>query len=210
MSNEAENATPNIGETKEKKHSFWMKLLSEIGNRLAEPFSYPTFISIFIGVIIIAGGSGVWIPLIFTDLTELSDAQYKLVIASSLATYFLAIVATAFADLSLIFFEQLMDIKSEFREKRKISTLLSLWSVTFVGSIIVVVFGAISLVKKLNENYSLGFAIAGTVISLLLWWIVNNDNRKLKESTFDDYYDPKTAVEPSLAGKGVKNGTTDF
>jgi hypothetical protein len=198
----------NKSEKKEKKQpGFWSRVFSEIGVRIFEPFSYPTFISIFLGVVVIAGGSGVWVPLVFTDLSSLNDSQFKLLLCTSLATYFLAIVATAFADLSLIFIEQLMDLKSDLRTKGKVSTLLSLWSITFLLSIVVVVFGWISLVKKTNENLILGFAISGTAISLLLWWIVNNDNRKLKESSFDAPYNPETAVVDELSGKGVENGT---
>ena len=184
----------------------WKILGSILWKRFTEPFSSVIFICIFIAVVVIVGGLGTWIPL----FSNWYDPKFNLTIASSLATYFIAIVATVFADLSFALFEKLLGQRKNLHVKQKISGEVSLWAFTFLVSVVVVILGVISLVKKTDEQLVLTFSIIGTIISLFLWWIVNNDNKKFKETTFDEYYHPKTAVTPTLAGKGVEDGTQEF
>lgn len=193
------------GETQEK--GYWGNLITMLWQRFTEPFSSVIFICIFVAVVVIVGGLGTWITF-FT--AEVTGGKFNLLMASSLATYFIAIIATVFADLSFALFEKLLNPKSDLKIKQKISTEVSLWAFTFLVSVIVVILGVVALVKKTDEQLVLTLSIIGTVVSLFLWWIVNNDNKKLKETTFDEYYNPEIAVEPVLAGKGVKNGTTEF
>lgn len=181
---------------------YWFNLFWEIVKRLLRPLSFPLFTTFFVGVVIGVGGFGFWIPYFSLDQAEMGN---KLVLAQALATYFLAIVATAFADLTLTFF-----VKFKEANTANQSTLISLWAVSLIMFLAVGVLGAIGLVKKSNEDFVLKLSYIGAVIALFLWWIANFDNEKLKESSFDKPYNPQTAAPDSLAGEGVKNGTQTF
>jgi uncharacterized membrane protein len=203
MAENSEIQTTN-GTTKPPKENSLWNLIKVLWRRLTEPIFSIIFWCIFLTVVIIGGGLGFWIPYFSADRNK---EGYALLLATSLATYFIAIVATGFADLTLTLFEKLFDAKNYSKDNKPSSAEVSLWAFVFLLSVIAIILGVVSLVKTDNDTvyYCSRF---GTAIALFIWWIVNSDNKKLKESTFDTLqYNAGSTIDSNLSGQGVKDGT---
>jgi len=155
---------------------------------------------IFAIVVVGAGGLGIWIPM-FTYKDEI--VPYKATLAVALATYYLAILATLFADLTYDVFQRLI-LKRE--EEIRPSTQVGLWFAFFgVGSLLFA--GAIvSLILPPSwENLAFAFSVVGTIVGLILWLVINGESGKYNERALDKYYNTEAIVDDKLSGKGVAN-----
>ncbi len=185
-----------------KRQSAWGHLFTKLNKNLRDPAKTVTMPCVFFTAVLLFGGMGIWFPF-FTYKGEV--VSFNLTMANAIATYFLAILATVFAELSFGLFEKLVHIKETIEGGSKPSTEVSVWAFTFVIGSLLLIAGTISLVTK-SEYLALVLAIPGMIISLILWWIVNADNTKYREGLLDVPYDSEIAVADAIDGQGVSNG----
>ena len=129
------------------KHINWKGFFEIIKNRMREPRQNPGYGLYFILIVVLVGGLGFWINVFSFDL---------LMLKKSLATYFIAILATSAVDISLHDFEKEKYYKKAFQ--------LSAYLVLTLGVIIVIFAESIWLL------------IIYTIISWSVWWFANADN----------------------------------
>lgn len=125
----------------------WSGFFEIIKSRMREPKQNPGFGLYFILIVVIVGGLGFWINVFNFDLSMLKK---------SLATYFIAILATSAVDISLHDFEKEKDYKKAFQ--------LSAYLVLTLGVIVVFFVESITLL------------IIYTLVSWSVWWFANADN----------------------------------
>lgn len=123
---------------------------SIIKEKIMSPVKDPGFWFYFLMIIAGVGGLGFWINVYTFDLVELGK---------SLNTYFIAILATSAVDISLKEFEKYKSYKKSFQ--------LGSYFILFIGIIIFMV------------GQNIWFKIAATVISWIIWWIANSDNKTI-------------------------------
>lgn len=132
----------------------WKELGVEIKRRFKKPFGFPAFVLYFLGIIILVGGLGVWIPLYKQDWQA---------VPRDLSNYLLAILSASAADLTI--FET---------DKR------SLQMVAFVSLFVGIALAVLALTNSdLTRAYI--YAVSGAALALFLWWIANSDNIRLTE-----------------------------
>ena len=176
----------------------WWILIKDLLKRIFVPLKEPPFVIYFLIIILGIGGLGFWHTRYY------KNEQDKLILAQSLATYLIAIVSGAFAD---FYFKKK---KSERRDKSGqeasetiSSSLLAIALAVFLGSLSLGVYGLMG--TRDNENTAYDYSIYGTILALLLWWIVNFDNVNLKETDSNGTYNAGTAVTDELAGEKAEN-----
>lgn len=159
----------------------WKSFLSDVLQRLKQPFRHPSFGMYFVFFMLGVGGIGVWLELIKAILNPTFEA--KMLVPRSLSTYLLAVIATAAADL----------VMSEEQTKRYMR-MFALSSLV-VGTALGVVGLTIPFYR-----WAISCAALGTILGLLLWLLANSANSKLLEQ--DPPVDAATGGDPdqNLAG----------
>jgi hypothetical protein len=141
----------------------WIDFGEALWQSVIEPFGQPAFIFYFLGIIIVVGSLGVTISLYDAVATGTLTATHA--VPRSLSTYLLAILATAFVDLTLT-------VETQSKRSLKMFALLTL--------VLGTVGGTIALLT-LNVKLAYICALIGTFMALSLWWIANSKNEKLFE-----------------------------
>ena len=123
-----------------------------------------------LGVGLVGTWSAVWESVSLSKLT--SD------VPNSIATYAIAVVAAAFA-------EVVLDNRERDSDEGDANTFSDTTFRMFALSVVIiaVAFGLLAL--KLGDTHWTGtfFAVCAAAISLFLWWIVNADNPNLRVPT---------------------------
>ncbi len=152
----------------------WETLKNSLTKRLREPWQEPAFVFYFFGIICVAGGLGVWLPI----LIDVSKGSENL--PGNLATYFVALLTTGCADILLT-----TDPNSEFKIKQRAFASLAVF---------VLILGIITSLCSLllSKNWWVAFILSGlgSLVSLFIWCIANADNTKL----FGDNMTPTTPL----------------
>lgn len=143
----------------------WNELFSQIRRRTLKAINTPTFIFSFVAVIIICGSAGIWLPYILGS----SHIFFR---PDVLLTYGVSILASVIAEIIL-------------NEDSKSVSMLFFSAV--VVALILLVCGLI--LTKGNDTAKL--SIWGTVIVLVIWFMVNADDTK---------YDDKPSPNSPLGG----------
>jgi hypothetical protein len=130
----------------------WKELVAEIRRRVKDPFGQPEFVLYFVAIILLIGGLGVWISVYKKDWE---------VVPRDMSTYLLAILAASAADLVL----------------SKKSTR----SLQMLGLFVLVTGGFLAVLSQANTNVirAYVYAIVGTLMALLLWWVANSIRRDI-------------------------------
>lgn len=143
-----------------------MSFTNEIKDRFLTPWT-----SVFVGylfIVIAAGCFGVAFTAYEVYKSEMIlKENFK--IAESLATFFIAIVATSYVDLNLC---------KKLQNKKAFTT----WSVLVGG----LCLGLLWITYQFKSNFSIIPSLIGTLIALSMWIIANADNDKIIYE--DDYY----------------------
>ncbi len=153
----------------------WKRFSQEVINRIISPWN-PIFFFYFI-ICLIIGGLGV-ILIIFNIGTQVTDGSLN--IAKGLGTYFIALMAVSYADISLN--EKLSNYKA-FQQ----------------AGLLILVFGALLLVLSFNisPNWVYLPAILGLILSLLMWIVANAKSKKFEEKSYD------SSVREDAKSKGI-------
>jgi membrane associated rhomboid family serine protease len=141
----------------------WIDFSSDLWRMLKAPLGQPPFIFYFLGIIVIVGGLGV--SLSISEGINAGTLVASTAVPRSLSTFLLAILATAFVDLSMHF-------EAQAKRSLKMFALFTLVLGTVGGTIAL-------LTSNIKMAYS--SAVAGSLLALLLWWIANSANEKLFE-----------------------------
>ena len=141
----------------------WKSLHEDIEKRLNKPKNHPTFIIYFTFILMVGGGIGVWLPPCLLLLRgQIPDAGDYYSIATNLSTYLIAIISASLADSLLI---------EQTKPFRLVVFSLSLLCVT---NAVLVLFTKFALSAML-------IAAPATILSLIVWWLVNANEGKLEE-----------------------------
>jgi uncharacterized membrane protein YfcA len=140
----------------------WAVLGSELRIRLLRPFQESTFVLYFFFVMIGVGSFGIWVPPLVSALSHRPISIDELSIPYAIATYAVAILAAALADVMVAF----------------VSRPLRMF--VFAISILAGSLALFSLVA-VWPNTALRLATPAAVLSLVLWWVANGC-----ESRFQD------------------------
>lgn len=133
---------------------------------------------------VLLGGMGIWVPIYQNYGRSLSAAE-ALAVPYGIATYLMAVIATAFADILITDAER-----------------LSLRMFAFGISAAALIAGTLALFcTDVSKAYAL--SLMGGVLSLMLWCIVNAENLRLREPpppTASTGGDPKQKLTGTLDG----------
>lgn len=142
----------------------WKGFFKEIRERFKEPLSQPPFIGYFL-LSIVVGLLGVYFTL-GNILTNSLDDGHEL--GPSIATYFIAILATSFVDLNL---------SSKIKHRKSF----------LVFSLLILLVGIALLVfsNLINSDWSIAPSIFGLFLAWFLWIIANSEDKKFQEESFD-------------------------
>jgi len=136
---------------------------SEIHFRLTSPWN-PAFLGYFILIVIVFAGMGVGFSLI--NVAHSKDQDW-IIVAQNLATYFMAILATAIVDLNISWY---------------IENRVSF----FIYSILCLVIGIVILYITYSTNSYWAFlpTALGCFLSWFTWILANSDNERLNDENF--------------------------
>ncbi|MEO7047432.1 MAG: hypothetical protein ABI091_19165 [Ferruginibacter sp.] len=136
---------------------------SEIRFRLTSPWN-AAFFGYFILIVIVFAGFGVGYSFFSTLKSEHSD---WLGVAQNLATYFMAILASAVIDLNI-----------SWNIENRVSFL--------IYSILLFVLGVLILITtySISSNWAFVPAVLGCFLAWLTWILANSDNEKLNDQNF--------------------------
>lgn len=142
-------------EIRSKWKDFGIFLLSQFKVCLAEP----TAVLYYFGIVFLFGGAGIWMSALIA-LYGSQPADWSLVV-SNICTYFVAILASSTADLSL----------------RQVRSMTMLAFLLLAGAIV------LAIVSLLEGSTLKGwiFSILGIILATIMWGLVNADNVHLKE-----------------------------
>ncbi|GAB3222475.1 hypothetical protein [Spirosoma arcticum] len=145
-------------------YSKWNDLVETTANRLKKPVSHPEFILYFSVIIVIVGLAGV-----FTTLEiELRNCLVNHGnITLSIATYFIALLASSSADLILS-----SDDPAKSESQMKILRLVGICSV-LLG------VGLFWLTNVFKDELGYIPAMFGLILALSTWWLANAENPNL-------------------------------
>ncbi len=148
------------------------KEISHIGQEIivllklpCKPFNFPFFAYLF-GIIILFGGAGIWVAIYDSYLSPIEDGY---LVAYNMATFFMAIWATAYIDLDLL---------------ENIQNKLSLKIIMTVLFLIIVILFFWTF--RLKSNSAFIPATIGFCISITIWFLGNASNEKFNEKTYND------------------------
>ena len=141
----------------------WYDLRNQIIERAKKPSGHPEFILYFIFIIIGIGLAGVFIAIeIEIRKTFVGyDAITHSNITMSFATYFIALLTSASADLIL-----------SSNEENRSFKILGVCAVLFG-------VGLFWLTQVLDEEWSYIPALSGSILALAAWWLANAENPNL-------------------------------
>ena len=145
----------------EEQKNLWNETYLFFKDRMSGPFKSPAFVFYFIFVILIIGALGIHCAWMFSEFPKSQEEH----IISNMNCYFLTLVSTSALGLLLMNHETLA------------KTIRMLYFGIIVISIIIFVFSTI------QKSYLL--AIIGTILSLLIWWLANAENKDILD---DSYY----------------------
>jgi hypothetical protein len=139
---------------KTKWQFFWF----DIKDKTKSPFNHPEFLGYFFLAIVLTGSLGVT----YTILTEWGYVKSLNKIPSSIATYFMTLMAVGVLDINL-------------SEKWKQPRIIYVYSLIagFMG-IVLLVFS--NLLTGISAYF---FSFSGTLLAWYIWWLANADNEKL-------------------------------
>ena len=138
------------------------EFVAEFRDRLRTPWASPMFIG-YLVVMILGGCVGVGATVIdVIHSKKIFEESFK--IAESLATFFVAVAATALAD--MIYCETLGNKKA-----------FQLWTAIAIGFCVFLLW----LTYEIKSRWSFFPSVAGTMLALLVWVIANSDNKNISE-----------------------------
>lgn len=138
----------------------WKSLADVLLDRLRSPVQKPTFVFYFFFIIVFLGGVGIWVPY-YKWLIAPNSLSIAGELSRAVSTYYVAILAAAFADLLLS------------NPPRPSLQILAFGLMTLGGAGVVVTHVD-------PDSLSSGIiASLGTLCSFALWWITNADNTRL-------------------------------
>ena len=140
----------------------WKYLLFLLKKRLLLPWSHTTFTIYFAVVLILLGGMGVWVPIYQNYGKSVSLAE-ALAVPNGIATYLIAVIAAAFADILLTD-----------AEKKPIRIF------SYAISVVALILGVLCLFCG-NVATAYCLSVPGSVLSLMLWCIVNAEESTLQD-----------------------------
>lgn len=151
--------------------SEWTELRKEIARRLREPAGRVAFVMYFFAVVLALGGMGWLIPLYrFYFLHETTVVSE---LPSAYSTFFLALLASALADIVLVDDEPNdISVTPTFTKGFKMFALgLSLLGIPL----------AYAGIQRHDLNTASVASVSGMAMSLFLWWILNADRSRWRE-----------------------------
>jgi hypothetical protein len=150
-------------------YSLWEELSKDIATRLKKPLNYPAYILYFTFITALTGATGVFTTIYF-ELQKCQVDHWN--VSFSMGTYFIALIASASADL-------ILGDSTEKKEIKALGLCLILAGMS--------VFWLVSIVKG---PLSYLFASIGVVIALVTWWIANAYNSNLTNGLNPDNATP--------------------
>ena len=162
------NTTANA---QQKQKSDWRVLGDDVWRKCGEACERPAFIIYFSTVIVWLGGIGFWIPVGRFFLSP-RTAQSASDVAAALATFLLAVTASAMGDIVLAGDEQAEEGAPVTRKGFRMLTM---------GLSIFVVPLAFVALHNTHPTLGVWCAILGTLVSLILWILVNAESHKWRE-----------------------------
>ncbi len=154
----------------------WMNLFALLWRRLISPLQFPIFVMYFVSLMFGAALIGTWSALWQSYVSKKLLAD----VPNSIATYAIALVAAAFADVVL-----------EDNSRRTDDDTRSDSSPTFrmFALTLVIASGSLGVLALFfaptNTEWSTFWACLAALMSMFLWWIVNADNPNLREADSD-------------------------
>jgi uncharacterized membrane protein len=155
--------------------SEWKRLWKELSRRMREPTGRVIFVIYFIAVVIILGGMGWIIPL--CRLIFACDMSVAKELPNSFSTFFLAILASAMADIVLA--DEESGERSSSREPTKGFKVFAL-GLSLLGIPL-----AYAGIQSRQLIWAYIASLMGMVISLFLWWVLNADRTKWQETNLE-------------------------
>jgi hypothetical protein len=177
----------------------WKNVGSRLWGGFTRPFGSIGTFSFFIVVVFLAGGLGIWFPM-FTYKPEI--ISYRLTLAAALATYYLAIIAMLFGDLTYTVFQRLVskDVKT------RPSTEVGMWFVVSMILAFLLAAACVSLTRTEQQvNLAFTLSLVGFVVSLIVWWTLNGESNRYSEVVLDTYYNAEK-LDDKIEGEGVRDG----
>lgn len=182
------------------KAATWRNVGRRLGDGFKRPFGSIGTISVFVVGVILAGGLGIWFPM-FTYKEEI--VSYRLTLAAAFTTYYLAILAMLFGDLTYTVFQRLVSKD----KKTRPSTEVGMWFVFFVIVAFLLAAACISLTRTAGqEGMAFNLSLVGFGVSLITWWTLNGESNRYSEVELDTYYNAENVVDDKLTGEGVHDG----
>jgi hypothetical protein len=141
------------------KHNEWRQFGRSILDRLVKPWDQPKYVLYFLGIVLIIGGIGVWLPAMR------SSASGKFVdVPEALVTYAAAIVGSSMADLLL----------RRRTDEESFGNFFMLLVVLI--SICIVLTACVYILKfKMLAGILLG------IVALIIWSLSNSNNEAFKD-----------------------------
>jgi hypothetical protein len=164
--------------------SYWREFGSLLKDRFAKPWSHPTFVMYFVGIIMLLGGFGIAEPAVNCwVLGKLPADELPKALVSAAFTYFVAIAATAAVDLILAYKQ---------RKYMLMFFVLALLIVLLCG----VLSAGFGTVLGKPEKAIIP-VIVGYALALFLWWVGNANNAQLLDA-------PVEPTSPTGGDAGAK------
>ena len=140
------------GESQNKNE--WCELYYDVSQRLSKAISNPAFLCSFIGVIIVLGSIGVWLPWLRDSKDEL-----HLLRTEALLTYGISILASVSAEVLV-------------GERRSKNFKMLLFTIS-IGAAFLLIFS-----YELNGAIS---SVIGIILVLFVWFVLNANDPKYDE-----------------------------
>jgi hypothetical protein len=164
----------------DKNQNAWLELFLSIWNRVRKAFCTPSFVFVFIVVLIACGGCGIWLPYLIKQTTVFFRPDAVL-------TYGLSIIASIIAETIL-------------SDERTKSENMLFFSAAVIATILLL--SGLFLTESGKIAY---LSIIGGALSLAIWFISNADDTK-----YDERQRPDSALggavgsSSQLSGRGLQ------
>lgn len=155
----------------------WNNLIVDLTQRMKKAFLTPSFILAFLGVIILCGSCGIWLPIVMSNKPFVLRSD-------SFFTYSISILASIVAEIFL-----------------KDSTSKSLKMLFFLFIPLSIIFLFLGIQSDIKATW---FSYVGVTIALLIWFITNADDAKYDEiQSPQSPLGGKISGANGLSGKGL-------
>lgn len=169
-------------DTSHREAEYWREFVSTIKDRLRKPLQHPTFVMYFLGIVVLLGGFGMFVPIVGVFLGRLHADVWPQALINACYTYFVAVAATAAVDLIL-----------SYRQRRFLLMFFLLCS-------LIVFLCAILAALPSKASVAASPAVIGYLLALFLWWIGNANNANLLDTPVEPTSPMGADTRANLAG----------